>query len=46
MVFLVGSAIQSYGSLGVPVAVTAAVFVLGIGLLPFAEETQGKPLPA
>ena len=45
MVFLVGSAIQSYGSLGVPVAVTAAVFVLGIGLLPFAEETQGKPLP-
>jgi MFS family permease len=46
MVFLVGSAIQSYGSLGVPVAVTAAVFVLGIGLLPFAEETRGKALPA
>jgi MFS family permease len=45
MVFLVGSAIQSYGSLGVPVAVTAAVFVLGIGLLPFALETKGKPLP-
>ena len=30
MVFLVGTAIQSYGSLGVPVAVTAAVFVLGL----------------
>jgi len=45
MVFLVGSAIQSYGSLGVPVAVTATVFVLGIGLLPFALETKGKPLP-
>ena len=45
MVFLVGSAIRSYGSLGVPVAVTASVFVLGLGLLPFAEETQGRPLP-
>jgi MFS family permease len=45
MVFLVGSAIQSYGSLGVPVAVTAGVFVLGLGLLPFAEETRGRALP-
>jgi MFS family permease len=45
MVFLVGTAIQSYGSLGVPVAVTAAVFVLGLILLPFAEETRGKALP-
>jgi len=46
MVFLVGAAIRSYGSLGVPVAVTAAVFVLGLILLPFAEETRGRPLPA
>jgi MFS family permease len=46
MVFLVGAAIQRYGSLGVPVAATAAVFVLGVGLLPFAEETRGKALPA
>jgi MFS family permease len=45
MVFLVGTAIQRYGSLGVPVAVTAAVFVLGILLLPFAVETRGKALP-
>jgi len=45
MVFLVGAAIQSYGSLGVPVAVTAAVFVLGLVLLPFAVETRGKALP-
>jgi len=45
MVFLVGAAIQRYGSLGVPVAATAAVFVLGVGLLPFAEETRGRPLP-
>jgi len=45
MVFLVGAAIQSYGSLGVPVAVTAVVFVLGLLLLPFAVETRGKALP-
>jgi len=45
MVFLVGAAIQSYGSLGVPVAVTAIVFVLGLVLLPFAVETRGRALP-
>jgi MFS family permease len=45
MVFLVGAAIKSYGSLGIPVAVTATVFVLGVILLPFAEETRGKALP-
>src|SRR5438093_805960 len=36
MVFLVGAAIQSYGSLGVPVAVTASAFLVGVILLPFA----------
>ena len=46
MVFLVGRAIQSYGSLGVPVAVTALVFVLGLIILPFAKETRGAQLPA
>ena len=45
MVFLVGTAIQRYGSLGVPVAVTASVFVIGVLLLPFAVETRGKALP-
>ena len=45
MVFLVGAAIQSCGSLGLPVAVTASVFVIGLILLPFAEETRGKALP-
>jgi MFS family permease len=45
MVFLVGGAIRSYGSLGVPVAATAGVFILGLLLLPFALETTGKPLP-
>jgi MFS family permease len=45
MVFLVGTAIQRYGSLGIPVAVTAGAFVLGIALLPLAEETRGRALP-
>jgi MFS family permease len=46
MVFLVANAIRSYGSLGVPVAVTAIAFVIGVILVVFAEETKGKPLPA
>jgi MFS family permease len=45
MVFLVGTAIQSYGSLGIPVATTAVAFLIGLALLPFAEETRGKALP-
>ena len=45
MVFLVGDAIRNYGSLGVPVAVTATVFIVGLLLLPFAVETRNKPLP-
>jgi MFS family permease len=45
MVFLVGAGIASYGSLGIPVAITALAFVAGLLLLPFAEETKGKPLP-
>ncbi|HLG58154.1 MAG TPA: MFS transporter [Vicinamibacterales bacterium] len=46
MVFLVGAGISSYGSLGIPVAVTAIAFVFGLLLLPLAEETKGKALPA
>jgi MFS family permease len=46
MVFLVGEGISSYGSLGIPVAVTATAFLLGLILLPLAVETLGKPLPA
>src|SRR6476620_2225822 len=42
MVFLVGTAIQRYGSLGVPVAATAIVFVIGLAILPMAVETKGK----
>jgi MFS family permease len=43
--FLVGIGIQRYGSMGVPVALTAIPFVLGLLLLPLATETRGKPLP-
>jgi MFS family permease len=46
MVFLVGAGIRSYGSLGVPVAVTAVAFVFGLILVPLTEETRGKSLPA
>jgi len=45
MVFLVGAGIGRYGSLGVPVAVTAVAFVVGLLVLPAALETRGKPLP-
>ncbi len=46
MVFLLAAGIQRYGSLGVPVAITATAFLIGLAILPFAEETKGKALPA
>jgi MFS family permease len=44
--FLVGAGIRHFGTLGTPVALTASAFVIGLLLLPFGEETKGKPLPA
>jgi len=44
--FLVGIGIQRYGSIGTPVAMTAAAFVFGLLILPLSEETRGKGLPA
>jgi hypothetical protein len=46
MVFVLAEGIRSYGSLGVPVAMTAVVFLLGLFLIPLSEETKGKSLPA
>lgn len=43
--FVVGAGVASYGSIGVPVAWTAAAFAAGLLLLPFGEETKDKPLP-
>jgi MFS family permease len=46
MVFLLGAGIAAYGSLGVPVAITATAFVFGLAILPLSRETRGQPLPA
>jgi MFS family permease len=43
--FLVGAGVQRYGSLGVPVALTALAFALGLLLIPFGLETRGQALP-
>lgn len=44
--FLVGAGIRYFGTIGTPVALTAAVFIVGILLLPLGKETKGQPLPA
>jgi hypothetical protein len=45
MVFLVGAGVRHFGTLGTPIALTAIAFLVGLALIPFAEETKGKPLP-
>ena len=44
--FLVGLGVRHFQTLGVPVALTAVAFIVGLLLLPFGVETKGKPLPA
>jgi MFS family permease len=44
--FLVGAGVQYFGTIGTPVALTSIAFLIGLALLPFGEETRGKPLPA
>jgi MFS family permease len=43
--FLLAAGVHRYGSIGVPIATTAAAFLLGIAVLPFCRETRGKGLP-
>jgi MFS family permease len=43
--FVIGAAVHSYGSLGVPVASTSLAFLLGLAIIPFALETRGRRLP-
>jgi MFS family permease len=43
--FLVGAGVRHFQTLGTPVASTAFIFLAGILLLPFGEETKGRPLP-
>jgi MFS family permease len=44
--FLVGAGVRHFGSMGVPVALTALAFAVGLLLLPLGTETRGEPLPA
>jgi MFS family permease len=44
--FLVGAGVAHFQTIGTPVALTSLAFVVGLLLLPFGEETKGKPLPA
>lgn len=46
LVFVVGAGISRYGSLGVPVALTAIAPVIGLLVLRYAVETRGTRLPA
>ena len=43
--FLIGSAVDAYGNVGIPVAWTALIFLLGLLLIPFSLETRGEKLP-
>jgi MFS family permease len=43
--FLIGAGVHAYGSVGVPVAVTASAFFVGLVLLPMCVETRGARLP-
>ncbi len=44
--FLVGGGIAAMHTIGTPVALTSVAFLVGLALLPWAEETKGKELPA
>jgi MFS family permease len=43
--FLLGAAVLHMGTLGMPVALTALVFVAGLFVIPLAPETRGEVLP-
>jgi hypothetical protein len=37
--------VSHYGTLGIPIALTASIFIVGIITLQWAIETRGMPLP-
>lgn len=43
--FLLGAAVLHTHTLGLPVALTAIAFVIGLFVIPLAPETRGDPLP-
>jgi hypothetical protein len=44
--FLLGAAVLHTHTLGVPVALTAVAFVIGLFVIPLAPETRGQALPS
>jgi MFS family permease len=44
--FALAAGVQSMGTLGTPVALTAIAFAVGLLVVPFALETRGETLPA
>lgn len=45
MTFLVGAGAAYFHTIGIPVALTAVAFVVGLMLVPLGVETRGHPLP-
>jgi hypothetical protein len=43
--FALAAGVQSMGTLGTPVALTAIAFALGLLVIPLAVETRGERLP-
>lgn len=43
--FVLAAAVASMGTLGIPVALTAIAFAVGLLIIPFAQETRGQVLP-
>jgi len=43
--FLVGAGVAHFQTIGIPVALTSVAFLAGMLILPFGEETRGRPLP-
>jgi MFS family permease len=42
--FLLGALVKHMGTLGVPVALTAITFAIGLAIIPFSIETRGEAL--
>jgi MFS family permease len=43
--FVLAGAVAAWGTLGMPIAMTASAFGVGLLLIPFARETRGLELP-
>ena len=43
--FALAGAVAAMGTLGTPIAMTAAAFGIGLLVIPFARETRGNALP-